>query len=296
MHISRTDPDEVIWKLVQNVYEHVPAINQGFGASANMIVYPRVPPDASNISAGSRPSNISLGIYFINQSDPEIARQAVAPLEAAFQESDDNNTQSTLPGLKFNIQPFPSLGVFYNFTLSKPDSTGGLSRAGSRLISRDFHTSPAGSATIAKTLSRIPITMGAITSLFVAGGEVARNGDKVSTSINPAWRRTLSHTLLIGAWSPNSTDAEARAVQKQMTEEYVPMLKTLRLPDEPEMGSYLNEADADEPDFQRSFWGEENYARLYDIKKRWDPNGLFIVRKGVGSEDWDDDGLCRVGY
>jgi hypothetical protein len=39
------------------------------------------------------------------------------------------------------------------------------------------------------------------------------------------------------------------------------------------------------------FWGG-NYERLYNIKQEGDPRGLFISRKGVGSEDWDDVGLC----
>ena len=59
------------------------------------------------------------------------------------------------------------------------------------------------------------------------------------------------------------------------------------------MGSYLNEADSEEPDFQKSFWGD-NYSRLYNIKRKWDPHGVFVVRKGVGSENWDDKGLCRL--
>lgn len=44
-------------------------------------------------------------------------------------------------------------------------------------------------------------------------------------------------------------------------------------------------------DLHQSFWGS-NYPRLYQIKQKWDPEGLFIVRTGVGSEDWDAEGLC----
>jgi hypothetical protein len=62
---------------------------------------------------------------------------------------------------------------------------------------------------------------------------------------------------------------------------------------QPDTGAYLNEADAHEADFQTSFWGE-NYERLYEIKQQWDPSGLFISRVGVGSEDWDDAGLCKL--
>lgn len=48
-------------------------------------------------------------------------------------------------------------------------------------------------------------------------------------------------------------------------------------------GAYVNEADYFEPDWQRSFWGD-NYPRLLDIKRRHDPMNLFQVHHGVGSE------------
>jgi FAD/FMN-containing dehydrogenase len=51
----------------------------------------------------------------------------------------------------------------------------------------------------------------------------------------------------------------------------------------PEAGAYVNEADLFEPDWQRSFWGD-NYSRLLDIKRRYDPTNLFRVHHGVGSE------------
>ena len=48
-------------------------------------------------------------------------------------------------------------------------------------------------------------------------------------------------------------------------------------------GSYMNEADYFEPDWQRSFYGV-NYDRLLDIKRAYDPTNLFRVHHGVGSE------------
>ncbi len=51
----------------------------------------------------------------------------------------------------------------------------------------------------------------------------------------------------------------------------------------PGSGAYPNEADYFEPDWQRSFWGV-NYARLLAIKKKVDPDNLFRVHHGIGSE------------
>jgi hypothetical protein len=33
-----------------------------------------------------------------------------------------------------------------------------------------------------------------------------------------------------------------------------------------------------------------------EIKRRYDPAGLFFVRHGVGSEDWSEDGFTRVSH
>lgn len=60
----------------------------------------------------------------------------------------------------------------------------------------------------------------------------------------------------------------------------------------PDAGSYVSESDFFEPDWQRSFWGA-NYARLLAVKRRYDPDGLFTVHHGVGSEGWSADGFTR---
>ncbi len=61
----------------------------------------------------------------------------------------------------------------------------------------------------------------------------------------------------------------------------------------PDAGSYVSESDFFERDWQRSFWGT-NYPRLADVKKTYDPDGLFIVHHGVGSEEWSADGFTRL--
>lgn len=50
----------------------------------------------------------------------------------------------------------------------------------------------------------------------------------------------------------------------------------------PDAGSYLSESDYFEADWQRAFWGD-NHARLVEVKRRYDPEGLFRVHHGVGS-------------
>ena len=40
--------------------------------------------------------------------------------------------------------------------------------------------------------------------------------------------------------------------------------------------------DRYEPNWEASFWGEENFAKLKAIKDKYDPNRVFQVWNGVG--------------
>lgn len=61
----------------------------------------------------------------------------------------------------------------------------------------------------------------------------------------------------------------------------------------PDTGAYVIECDYFQPDWQRAFWGP-NSPRLADIKRRYDPDGLFVAHHGVGSEAWSAGGFTRV--
>ncbi|MGZ3478713.1 MAG: FAD-dependent oxidoreductase [Myxococcaceae bacterium] len=83
--------------------------------------------------------------------------------------------------------------------------------------------------------------------------------------------------------------ARARRAAKAIHEAMAELRKVA-----PGTGSYVSESDYFEPDWQRSFWGT-NYPRLLAAKRKYDPEGLFFVHHGVGSEDWTDDGFTFQG-
>ena len=58
-------------------------------------------------------------------------------------------------------------------------------------------------------------------------------------------------------------------------------------------GSYVSESDFFERSWQGSFWGA-NYPRLAAVKKQYDPEGLFFVHHGVGSDEWSADGFNKL--
>jgi FAD/FMN-containing dehydrogenase len=60
----------------------------------------------------------------------------------------------------------------------------------------------------------------------------------------------------------------------------------------PNAGCYVSESNFFNRNWQRDYWGK-NYPRLQAIKTKYDPDGLFFVHHGVGSEDWSADGFTR---
>ena len=76
---------------------------------------------------------------------------------------------------------------------------------------------------------------------------------------------------------------DARAIDRATQE-----LRTLA----PQAGSYLSESNYFNANWQQAYFGS-HYPKLLAIKKRYDPQGLFFVHHGVGSEAWSADGFAR---
>ncbi len=62
----------------------------------------------------------------------------------------------------------------------------------------------------------------------------------------------------------------------------------------PDPGSYVSESNYFERGWQHAYWGS-HYGRLAEIKRKYDPQGLFFAHNGVGSEHWSADGFTYHG-
>ena len=123
----------------------------------------------------------------------------------------------------------------------------------------------------------------------------ALNADQSRLNLNavlPAWRSALLHCIIVRTWDFSISRAEMAAYQTVLTKDVMPKIEEAT----PDGGAYLNEANFEQPDWQRVFYGT-NYPRLKDIKNTVDPLGVFYARTAVGSEAWAEDKngrLCKI--
>ena len=264
------------WDGVEAFHKYLLPLNDNGGTGYYYIT------PISPVPGGGSVATFSLQMWFVNQTNVTKIESMLTPLLSALQNATGANPA-------FTMIPFPTMSSMYTTFFTGSDNDGLLVQLGSRLVSRSFVNSPGAPAKIAKALSSIKLgPSDYIEGNVVAGGQVAANSN-LTTALNPAWRQTAVHLLFTRLWTADTTFEQQAVIKANITDVEVPILKSF----EPgQMGAYLNEADANETGFQQSFWGQ-NYLKLYAIKSARDPNGVFISRKGVGSENWDDDGLCH---
>ncbi|KAE8391210.1 hypothetical protein BDV23DRAFT_182731 [Aspergillus alliaceus] len=121
--------------------------------------------------------------------------------------------------------------------------------------------------------------------LFIAGFHISGTGKAVpaptDTSVLPAWRDALAHVIVGIEWA---TDASWETIHDSslFVTNWMDELRDIA----PDSGAYMSEADLLEPNLQEAFYGA-HYPRLYALKQKYDPTGLFYALTAVGAEDWE---------
>jgi hypothetical protein len=102
------------------------------------------------------------------------------------------------------------------------------------------------------------------------------------TSAHPAWRDALWHVINVAEWEKPLSPATLKEVSIGFLDLLEPA-KALT----PGGGAYMNEASYEEPEWQQVFFGD-NYPRLLEVKKRYDPDHVFDCWKCVGWRGADE--------
>ncbi|MGA9012981.1 MAG: FAD-dependent oxidoreductase [Acetobacteraceae bacterium] len=130
----------------------------------------------------------------------------------------------------------------------------------------------------------------------LAGAPAEAISAAADTPINPAVLDAFVLAIIAGEGPPAYPDLRGHepdlaAARRNAQRIALAMAELRKLVPEP--GSYVAESGYFEHEWQTSYWGA-NYPRLLAAKQKYDPDGLFIVHHGVGSEAWSADGFTRL--
>jgi FAD/FMN-containing dehydrogenase len=131
----------------------------------------------------------------------------------------------------------------------------------------------------------------------LAGAPKAALDAAADTAMNPGVLDAFALAIIAGGGGPaypgmpgaRQDTAEARKDAAGIRNAMDALLKAA-----PDAGAYVSESDFFQARWQQAYWGS-NYPALARVKQKYDPDGLFFVHHGVGSEQWSADGFTRTG-
>ncbi|KAJ7083921.1 hypothetical protein C8R43DRAFT_939702 [Mycena crocata] len=216
---------------------------------------------------GGHINNVPAGIAYVNpQLSLADATASMAPISAF---ATANNGTAL-------VETFPSwFDFFTRFVAIAEQPVGSSAVLGSRLIPKALFESEAGRAQLVAHLLNQTAEHGMPDIPVVA--PISFNAIAGATSVTPAWRDSLWHLVLPSGWAYNSSTAQVSATLSAVHNFVQNELVTLA----PDSGAYMNEGDPYESNHEVSYWGP-NYARLLEVKQKYDPHGLLNCWRCVG--------------
>ncbi|KAF7944778.1 uncharacterized protein EAE97_005411 [Botrytis byssoidea] len=157
--------------------------------------------------------------------------------------------------------------------------------------STNFDANVSNASTAGRLLPRSVVQNDTDSFISVLQTSVDNNSQHPEISINPYWRKTLMNVVF--DTYRNYTDFSANfQSQNFMTNTIGPAIAALT----PDGSVYLNEADVQQPDWKRAFYGA-NYDRLDAIKTNYDSLDRFYALGALKSDRWverKDGHLCEA--
>jgi len=300
---TSTISTDVFWKGVRAYFRDITRETRYKISGLFVLSSPAIPssvfrakehePTNNTTSLDARSYSMTLRFLMVNVSSTDMA-SLLSPLL----------TELTTLGINIslgsqNLKTYPS---FARYNLQRIEANGIGDRLGNvRYSSRLFpQTNFEPNTTLFdKTFDAIKAVVDSDYRIF--GNAIAPTSQVANfqdNSVHPAWRRAVLQAAVIdpladGVTGPALTEGHNRL------DKLVQVWRDLT----PGSGTYMNEADVQEKDWQKNFYGD--YSRLSSVKRKWDPRDVFYVATGVGSERWEvkapgggptqNGKLCRTG-
>nr|WCO08185.1 RNase T2 protein [Pestalotiopsis microspora] len=147
---------------------------------------------------------------------------------------------------------------FFNTTYGPAENVGAPTSHG--IVPYDSHLLSASHLQDPNITYALRGTAGSMGILMTGPGNSLGDGSDVAA--NPGWRNA---TVFLVGWKTNTTNVDG-------LREFAPG-----------MGTYINEASTDEPNWSSHFWGS-NYPRLSALKSELDPNMVFWISPGINAD------------
>ncbi|KAI1797904.1 FAD-binding domain-containing protein [Ganoderma leucocontextum] len=291
----------VVTSVTYQTHENLPLITAVFSASTNSAspssslqsLFTELVKEQSRLSDDGWAGFVSLApdatsgtlslsaIYVLVNGTQSAADTSIQPFFAAAQNIAANSLDAlviqsalTTPVDSF----FDWLATFFPSGLGNAGTNGAI---GSWLLPRDvIQNKP---ELVADTLVPLP----GLVMLLVGGGAVSAV-DPGAMGLNPAWRAALVHTIFSTSWAEGTPSDVINSIMDEVKQN----MTTLRAL-APHSGAYFNEASLVEPHPLQAFFGD-HHVQLRQIKAIYDPIDMFVVREGIGSDEWDADLVCKL--
>ncbi|KAB8260903.1 hypothetical protein BDV32DRAFT_149063 [Aspergillus pseudonomiae] len=203
------------------------------------------------------------GALLLYDADNGTVGDFLAPMRRFFEASNETATSSLTP-----VTTLPWYELVKMMPAIKSVGTKQSARTSRfiprRVVKNDIELF----AKAVEAVTSVPLNDGVSTPSI--SGTMTGSRTPVDNALNPAWRDAVVHIITSQSWDESLPTAVADQVIHNMTYQKGYALRQLA----PDTGAYFNEANANEPNWQWSFFGS-GYARLQAIKQKYDPEGLL---------------------
>lgn len=253
----------------------------GFGGYGYWTAYATIP------FRGYNATNVWAHAYTILDKTEEEAKKLFQP----FQDKLDQHNL-TDAGFVLNIthKTYPSYAEYFDSKVYTNAMVGGISALSSRLLDSDALSGKRGDLREAMDIIGGRPEQLIAHTIVHHGLQTAPSLQANDSAVQPGWYGSTILDIFetgIEGFSVNDNEDAYRNIRETVHPVYQKL--------SPNTGTYMNEADFGNADWQKDFYGY-HFDELSQIKAKHDPDGVFYCPTCIGSEAWivkDNGALCK---